>query len=317
MYNKTIGNFSNLNLSEKNSKITELKIPKVTKEETIVGHQVKKTFSNSHSYNINSISLNSDQETFLSADDLRINLWNLNYEKECMNILDIKPGNMEDLTEVITCACFHPLECNTFLYSSSKGALKLGDLRQSTTVSSFEKSFELEEDPSTKTFFSEIISSISDARFSHDGKLILARDYMTLKLWDVRVEKKPLSILYVHEGIRSKLCDLYESDSIFDKFETRFSGDSSLIYTGSYKNNFHVFDANGKVHDTVEATRSTRKTKQGSFKKKKKDEYDSSDFTKKCLHMSVHPKEDVVSVSVINNLYIYSKSQVTEEKEIL
>jgi len=233
-----------------------------------------------------------------------------------MNVVDIKPGNMEDLTEVITCSCFHPIECNTFLYSSSKGALKLGDLRQSSTVSSFEKSFEIEEDPSTKTFFSEIISSISDAKFSHDGKLILARDYMTLKLWDVRVEKKPLSVLYVHEGIRSKLCDLYESDAIFDKFETRFSGDSSLIYTGSYKNNFHVFDSNGTVHDTVEATRSTRKSK-GSFKKKKKDEYDTTDFSKKCLHLSVHPKEEVVSVSVINNLYIYSKSAVTEEKEIL
>jgi serine/threonine-protein phosphatase 2A regulatory subunit B len=49
---------------------------------------------------------------------------------------------------------------------------------------------------------------------------------MTLKVWDVRVEKKPLSVLYVHEGIRSKLCDLYENDSIFDKFETDFSGSS-------------------------------------------------------------------------------------------
>lgn len=30
-----------------------------------------------HAYHINSISFNSDAETFLSADDLRINLWNL------------------------------------------------------------------------------------------------------------------------------------------------------------------------------------------------------------------------------------------------
>lgn len=40
------------------------------------------------------------QETFLSADDLRINLWNLEVSNQSFNMLDIKPPNMEDLTEV-------------------------------------------------------------------------------------------------------------------------------------------------------------------------------------------------------------------------
>ena len=38
------------------------------------------------------------------------------------DIVDIKPVNMEELTEVITAACFHPSECNILVYSSSKGA---------------------------------------------------------------------------------------------------------------------------------------------------------------------------------------------------
>ena len=38
---------------------------------------------------------------------------------------------MEDLTEVITSARFRPSDCNTLIYSSSKGAIKLGDLRHS------------------------------------------------------------------------------------------------------------------------------------------------------------------------------------------
>lgn len=37
---------------------------------------------------------------FLSADDLRINLWNLEITDQSFNIVDIKPTNMEDLTEV-------------------------------------------------------------------------------------------------------------------------------------------------------------------------------------------------------------------------
>ena len=37
----------------------------------------KRIFANAHAYHINSISLNSDQETFMSAEDLRINLWHI------------------------------------------------------------------------------------------------------------------------------------------------------------------------------------------------------------------------------------------------
>jgi serine/threonine-protein phosphatase 2A regulatory subunit B len=37
----------------------------------------RRIFANAHAYHINSISLNSDGETYISSDDLRINLWNL------------------------------------------------------------------------------------------------------------------------------------------------------------------------------------------------------------------------------------------------
>lgn len=46
------------------------------------------------------------------------------------DIVDIKPANMEDLTEVITAAEFHPHHCNLFVYSSSKGTLRLCDMRE-------------------------------------------------------------------------------------------------------------------------------------------------------------------------------------------
>lgn len=47
------------------------------------------------------------------------------------DIVDIKPANMEELTEVITAAEFHPHQCNTFVYSSSKGTIRLCDMRVS------------------------------------------------------------------------------------------------------------------------------------------------------------------------------------------
>ena len=56
----------------------------------------RRVFANAHTYHINSISVNSDEETYLSADDLRINLWNLEitdrsfsifiYMKTCLSV---------------------------------------------------------------------------------------------------------------------------------------------------------------------------------------------------------------------------------------
>jgi serine/threonine-protein phosphatase 2A regulatory subunit B len=62
--------------------------------------RAKRIYANAHTYHINSISVNSDQQTFLSADDLRINLWSLDITDQSFNIVDIKPPNMDDLTEV-------------------------------------------------------------------------------------------------------------------------------------------------------------------------------------------------------------------------
>jgi serine/threonine-protein phosphatase 2A regulatory subunit B len=45
----------------------------------------KRVYSNAHTYHINSLSLNTDGETFISADDLRINWWNLDYPDTCFS----------------------------------------------------------------------------------------------------------------------------------------------------------------------------------------------------------------------------------------
>jgi hypothetical protein len=44
---------------------------------------------------------------------------------------------MEELTEVITAADFHPTQCNTMMYSTSRGAIKLGDMRQAALCDAY------------------------------------------------------------------------------------------------------------------------------------------------------------------------------------
>jgi len=298
--------------------VQSLKIPRIQTRETIVTAQARRVYANAHAYHINSISVNSDGETYISSDDLRINLWNLAVSDQSFNIVDIKPVNMEELTEVITSAEFHPQHCNIFMYSSSKGTIKLADMRAAALCDQHAKVFEEEEDPANKSFFSEIISSISDIKFSRDGRYILSRDYLTLKLWDINQESKPVKSIPIHDYLRSKLCDLYENDCIFDKFECTMSGDGNSLLTGSYHNYFHIYDRNGKNDVCIEASKfATAKPKKQGFKMKslgrkkdtkKNDEInpDTIDYTKKALHVAWHPKDNLIAVGAANNLYLYA-----------
>lgn len=66
--------------------------------------------------------------------------------------------------------------------------------------------FEEPEDPSARSFFSEIISSVSDVKFSHSGRYLLTRDYLTAKVWDLNMESKPLETYQV--------CDRHYNDNL-------------------------------------------------------------------------------------------------------
>ncbi|KAL9937535.1 hypothetical protein V8E36_003944 [Tilletia maclaganii] len=295
---------------------TSLRLPRMTQHDNIIAAVPRRRYANAHAYHINSISVNSDGETYISTDDLRINLWNLNNSDRSFNIVDIKPVNMEELTEVITAAEFHPQHCNQFVYSSSKGTIKLADMRESALCDQHAKLFEEEEDPSTKSFFSEIISSISDVKFSRDGRYILSRDYLTLKIWDINMDSKPVKSINIHDHLRSKLCDLYENDSIFDKFEALWGPDGRKVLTGSYNNYFHVFDKDDSSDVVLQADKSAFKAKRSAAGKGKgkgspgvvtQVNTDNVDFNKKILHASYHPREHTIAIAATNNLFLFSR----------
>jgi len=294
--------------------VHSLKVPQLTVQDTVVAATPRRVYSNAHAYHINSISLNSDGETYLSADDLRINLWNLGISDKSFNVVDIKPVNMEELTEVITAADFHPSACNIMVYSSSRGSIKLCDTRESALCDNHAKLFEEEEDLANKSFFSEIIASISDVKFTTDGRYIISRDYLTLKIWDMNMESRPVKTIQIHDHLRSKLCDLYENYCIFDKFECAVSGDGNNLVTGSYNNFFHIYDRYGESDIAIEAAKnvprrraSGKSFKAGRRKSEAQVNVDNIDFGKKVLHLAWHPMQPTIAVAGLNNLYIYSQ----------
>ncbi|KAH9531232.1 hypothetical protein CY35_19G026600 [Sphagnum magellanicum] len=311
--------------------IPSLHLPLVWSNETALVARCRRVYANAHAYHINSVSNNSDCETYISADDLRINLWNLEVSDQSFNIVDIKPVNMEDLTEVITSAEFHPTHCNMLAYSSSKGSIRLIDMRQSALCDRHSKLFEESEPLGTRSFFTEIIASISDIKFARGGRYILSRDYMTLKLWDVNMEAAPVATFRVHEYLRPKLCDLYENDSIFDKFECCLSGDGERVATGSYSNVFRVFGAmpSSEEASTLEASKTpnrrlmptparpgSRVTTPARGRRDNRRVGGSEspgsdmnggvyDFTSKLLHLAWHPTSNVIACAASNSLYMY------------
>jgi serine/threonine-protein phosphatase 2A regulatory subunit B len=260
----------------------------------------RRAYSSAHAYHINSLSVSSDCATFISADDLRVNLWNPEDGSSSYTIVDIKPDNMENLTEVITAAVFHPSDCSVFAYASSKGSIRLGDMRARALCNEHAKQFEEAEAPGTRSFFSEIIASVSDIQFGAGGRLLLARDYLTLKLWDVAMESRPVATFSVHDGLRAKLCDLYENDAIFDKFECAMSSDGEHVATGTYSNLFRVFPTRG-VEGAAWSSVDVRLGREDVAPP-------GIDYGSKLLHLAWQPHRNVVAACTGNSLYIHGSN---------
>lgn len=69
---------------------SHLKLPRMVQQDNIIAAIPRKVYANAHAYHIHSISVNSDQETYISADDLRINLWNLGISDQSFSTLLIQ-----------------------------------------------------------------------------------------------------------------------------------------------------------------------------------------------------------------------------------
>lgn len=68
---------------------------------------------------------------------------------------------------------------------------------------------------------SDLIYCISDVKFARNGsRYLMTRDYMTLKIWDIRNDaREPCETYAIHPYLSNKMYVLYENDSLHDKFE--------------------------------------------------------------------------------------------------
>lgn len=148
------------------------------------------------------------------------------------------------------------------------------------------------------------------------------------------MESKPVERYHVHDYLRSKLCALYENDSIFDKFECCWSGDDRHILTGSYNNYFRTFRRNTAIESTYEASlelckppasttmmaavknpilrtsaaaAASKKASAATPGRRRREDIsaDLLDFNRKILHSTWHPTANIIALAATNNLYIF------------
>ncbi len=111
----------------------------------------------------------------------------------------------------------------------------------------------VEEDPSRKNFFTDIINSVSRAKISPvDDRYIYSRDYLMTHIWDIRNTKGPVKSYNVNDYMEKKLCEVYDSETIFDKFDMQISPDASMVLTGSYNSSLHLVDLKNLTNTTIE-----------------------------------------------------------------
>lgn len=267
---------------------------------------IKKVYSNLHSYNINSLSACVNGEHFLSADDLTVNLWSLGVSDKSFTLLDISPKNINEISEVITTAKFDPFVDSTFACGTSKGVIKLCDLRANSKVTGPALHLEDEAAKASKNFFTELVSSISDLNYGRDSNFVISRTLLNANIWDRRAPKAPLLVTSLYEPLKSKLCALYEKELIFDKFDIKMGHDASYFVTGMYNNTFHVVDMNGEKNTQFELN-FKKKTISKQIKTSHHEQIPSDfDITKRVLKTACHPVHDFIVVASFNCLFVYN-----------
>jgi serine/threonine-protein phosphatase 2A regulatory subunit B len=301
---------SRLENTNKENGYDELRVPRVAGGCKQARAKARATYAREHAYHVHSLSVCADGETFLSADDLRVNLWRLDLETRCCNVVDAKPPNMEDLAEVITTASFHPNEGSTLLYATSRGAVKTFDLRVAACCARPTLVFDAtsQQAPASEdgaaSFFAEIVASVSDARFDGDGRFVVTRDFLYCRTWDVRCSREPVHTAGVHEHLRPQLADLYEADRIFDKFEVCACRGDGAVATGGYGRCAIREAATGLALDAALVDTNGAAAPRVPLAGAPVSAVDVPDASNRVLHLAAHPREETFAAAQGGRCYL-------------
>lgn len=161
-----------------------------------------------------------------------------------------------------------------------------------------------------------MLNTFSSCKFIKTKPTVIAtRDFLSTKLWDIRGTSRKASIsINICDYLEKNLVNLYEDDSIYDRFFMDVSPCGGYILTGAYNKNAHVIDIYGNNNVTVTTSFDQKRGKTvGKARKytssKKLQAFDgqgSVDFKKKISGGSWHPKENIIGLAFRNCIFLQS-----------
>lgn len=201
-----------------------------------------KECKNSHSYVLNSLSLNNDNQYLISSDYLKINLWKPEKMDSCYTVVDAKPGKYSDLVYVINSSKFNPDLNTVFGYSTSSGEIHLNDLRLSSKSSEI-----LVIDGSELDEVEGGVKSISDFNF-FNSNFIITRNLNSVSFYDIRNPKSDVFTTTLCENT-NEIGEIYESEAVYARF--KIACNKNKAFTGCFNNKICIVDLINGSKDIV------------------------------------------------------------------
>ena len=231
---------TSLYLLAANERVVKLWSVQKGKEEGL--GKCRRKYQGGHEFRIHSLSVSANKQSFLTCDDLTLNLWDVERTDCTYKAADHKPSNVKDLREVLLSATFHPTDPAMLLTTSSAGSVRIGDLRLKAKVTP--PVMELRRPKGKDSQYSDILCSITSAAFALEGNFLFSRDLQTAYLWDMRQQIRPISCIRLVEDSRA-IVEALNSQNGLGRFQLKevpggcvtggFQGQLIAISTSSEK----------------------------------------------------------------------------------
>ncbi len=280
-----------------------LLIPQSTTEtEATWDHTIMRTYPKLHNNIINSLSVMCNGINFISSDELSVFMWNLERGMKAYSLFELKHDD-DEVTEIITSCTCNDMSENLILVSTNKYA-RMFDLRKPIVANRSDGKFE-EAPTGKRNMFTDYLNFVSQAIFAGDNNVI-TREFMQTKVWDVRQTTKPLSVNILNVGLTSKLAEMYENDSILERFNIASSPDGKWHAAGQFNRSFHIVENDSQTNLMVNLSFKKKTYVKEIIKGVQPDPLPVPyNYEQKVQKLAWHPKEDLIACLLDSSIFIY------------
>lgn len=172
-------------------------------------------------------------------------------------MVDFERSKDKSQNELITSARFNQSQGTVFMYTTSHGRINICDFREH---SDFHKRPSVMLDAAVRTagkgsVFNKWTNAVSEARFLDGLSQVVSRDYLSVKLWDLRAASsqatKCIYSAQVTDYLERNLPTLMDQDCLDDQFFLDVTPDGKHMATGGYNRSAHVIDINATSNTVV------------------------------------------------------------------